>query len=63
MAKVQVNGANEDPVWTTCKQAFPGEVKWNFAAFFVVDRQGQVVGRFSSRELDQCDALLAKLAA
>jgi len=61
MAKTEVNGA--DPVWNYCKMAFPGQVQWNFAAFFLVDKTGTVVGRFSARELDKCDAALAQLSA
>lgn len=61
MAKTEVNGA--DPVWNFCKVAFPGPVQWNFAAFFLVDQKGNVVGRFSARELDKCGAALAQLAA
>ena len=31
MQKVNVNGANADPVWVSLKAAFPGDVGWNFA--------------------------------
>lgn len=61
MAKTPVNG--NDPVWNFCKTAFPDQVQWNFAAFFLVDQKGNVVGRFGSRDLDKCDAALAQLAA
>eukprot|EP00315_Gephyrocapsa_oceanica_P052487 CAMPEP_0185507474 /NCGR_PEP_ID=MMETSP1366-20130426/42066_1 /TAXON_ID=38817 /ORGANISM="Gephyrocapsa oceanica, Strain RCC1303" /LENGTH=225 /DNA_ID=CAMNT_0028117741 /DNA_START=94 /DNA_END=766 /DNA_ORIENTATION=+ len=53
MSKVEVNGGREDPVWAFLK-AGGKDVSWNFAAFFVVGKDGQVVGRFSSRELDAC---------
>ncbi|EOD06589.1 hypothetical protein EMIHUDRAFT_219119 [Emiliania huxleyi CCMP1516] len=56
MAKVEVNGGREDPVWTFLK-AGGKDVSWNFAAFFVV------VGRFSSRELDACGEALAVAVA
>ena len=62
MAKTEVNGG-ADPVWNYCKMAFPGQVQWNFAAFFLVDKTGTVVGRFSARELDKCDAALAQISA
>lgn len=63
MAKVKVNGPNADEVWKFCKAAFPGEVQWNFAAWFLIDQHGQVAGRFSSRDLARLDGELARLAA
>jgi len=62
MAKVEVNGGREDPVWAFLK-AGGKDVSWNFAAFFVVGKDGQVVGRFSSRELDACGEALAVAVA
>ena len=41
MSKVEVNGSNADEAWRFCKAAIPGEVQWNFAAWFLVDQQGQ----------------------
>ena len=46
-----MNGANRHPLyaWLTEQPSAPegpGEIQWNFAKF-VVDRQGNVVGRFS----------------
>lgn len=46
MAKVEVNGGREDPVWTFLK-AGGKDVSWNFAAFFVVGKEGQVWPRHS----------------
>ena len=63
MAKTTVNGPKTEPVWAFCKEAVPGDVKWNFAAFFVLDQQGQVLGRFGSRELDKADRVLADVLA
>ena len=51
MAKVEVNGGREDPVWTFLK-AGGKDVSWNFAAFFVVGKDGQVWPRHS-RDLAQ----------
>ena len=43
MSKVEVNGPNADEVWQFCKGAGGGgEVKWNFAAWFLINQQGQV---------------------
>ena len=59
MAKTEVNGA--DPVWTRLKESFPGQVKWNFDAIFLVDQQGVPVGRYGPRELKRIDADLQYL--
>ncbi|KTT76228.1 glutathione peroxidase [Sphingomonas endophytica] len=50
-AKIDVNGANADPLFERLKQAAPGvlgtkAVKWNFTKF-LVDRQGRVVRRYA----------------
>ncbi len=45
-AKINVNGKNEDPLYTWLKKQGGGMIKWNFAKF-LVDRQGNLVGRFS----------------
>ncbi|CDR40064.1 CYFA0S04e02850g1_1 [Cyberlindnera fabianii] len=52
LKKIDVNGANADPVYQYLKEAKPGmlgfrAIKWNFEKF-LVDRNGQVVERFSS---------------
>jgi len=47
MAKVDVNGPSSSPVWTFCKAAFPGDIKWNFDGLFVIDKSGQPVLRAS----------------
>lgn len=49
-SKVDVNGHERDPLyaWLTSQSTAPdgpGDIKWNFAKF-VVDREGNVVGRF-----------------
>lgn len=49
-AKVEVNGANEIPLYTYLKDQKSGvmgkKIKWNFTKF-LVDRKGNVVGRFA----------------
>lgn len=49
-AKIDVNGANEAPVYTWLKKQktglLGGRIKWNFTKF-LVDRNGNVVGRFA----------------
>jgi glutathione peroxidase len=49
MAKINVNGANADPLWDYLKQQQTGlmgsrGIKWNFTKF-LVDRSGKVVAR------------------
>jgi glutathione peroxidase len=49
-SKIDVNGANADPIFKFLKEnstgLLGGSIKWNFTKF-VVDRQGNVVDRFS----------------
>jgi len=51
-AKIDVNGDNADPLFLflqNAKKGFmdTGPIKWNFSKF-VVDREGNVVGRYGS---------------
>jgi len=46
-AKIDVNGANESPLYTWLKSKKPGNIQWNFTKF-LINRQGEVVQRFSS---------------
>lgn len=52
-AKIDVNGKNEDPLYTYLKKAQGGllgdKIKWNFTKF-LVDREGKVVERYSSQK-------------
>lgn len=52
-AKIEVNGANEAPLYTYLKKQKGGllgsAIKWNFTKF-LVDREGNVVDRFGSVE-------------
>ena len=49
-AKIEVNGKNEDPLYTYLKKekgGFLGDrIKWNFTKF-LIDREGNVVERFA----------------
>ncbi|WP_142413856.1 glutathione peroxidase [Hathewaya massiliensis] len=49
-SKIDVNGKNEDPLYTFLKKEKGGlmgsKIKWNFTKF-LVDRQGNVVKRYS----------------
>ena len=50
-AKIDVNGANAHPLYRFLKRSRPGifrteRIKWNFTKF-LVDRRGNVVGRYA----------------
>ena len=50
-AKIEVNGADEHPLYTELKREAPGllgtqAIKWNFTKF-LIDRSGKVVDRFA----------------
>ncbi|RXJ90904.1 glutathione peroxidase [Arcobacter sp. CECT 8983] len=51
-AKIDVNGENEDPLYTYLKKEASGilgteSIKWNFTKF-LVDKNGKVIDRFGS---------------
>lgn len=52
-AKIDVNGENEDPLYTFLKDSkggvFGDKIKWNFTKF-LVDRDGNIVERYSSQK-------------
>ena len=48
-AKIKVNGKDADPLYVYLKEQKPGRIGWNFAKF-LVDRSGNVVGRFAPAE-------------
>ena len=49
-AKIEVNGKNEDPLYTWLKEQKSGvggaKIKWNFTKF-LIDRSGKVVARYA----------------
>lgn len=63
-AKIDVNGANESPLYTWLKSQkaglLGGRIKWNFTKF-LVDKRGNVVGRFAPTTTP--DALEKEVAA
>lgn len=63
--KIEVNGANEEPLYTYLKSQKGGvmgsKIKWNFTKF-LVDRNGNVVERFApTKTPEQIDTEIAKL--
>ena len=64
-AKVEVNGANEEPLFTYLKSQKGGiggsNIKWNFTKF-LVDREGNVVSRFAPTTTpEKIESAIAKL--
>ena len=58
-----VNGPDAHPAFALAKEAFPGDIAWNFAGLFVFNGAGECVGRFTAKELKEADAALTGLAA
>ena len=57
MAKVEVNGPNETPLYSWLKSEAPGvmgtkSIKWNFTKF-LIDRDGKVVRRYAPTDKPQ----------
>ena len=63
-AKIDVNGKNEDPLYTYLKSQkkgkFGSKIKWNFTKFLVA-KNGTVVARFAPTDTpDKIDEFVAK---
>ena len=57
MAKIEVNGPNETPLYSWLKSEAPGvmgtkSIKWNFTKF-LIDRDGKVVRRYAPTDKPQ----------
>ena len=57
MAKVEVNGPNETPLYSWLKSEAPGvmgtkSIKWNFTKF-LIGRDGRVLGRYAPTDAPQ----------
>lgn len=66
-SKLDVNGDGADPLyaWLTSQDVGPegaGDVKWNFGKF-LVDRDGELVGRFEPASEPQSKELIAAIEA
>jgi glutathione peroxidase len=61
MDKIDVNGPNTDSVWAHLKEKFPGDVRWNFAAKFIIDKNGNVVERNGDAAAASKDAIMKLL--
>lgn len=63
MAKLHVKGAEQHPLYAalTGKDAkFPGDIKWNFGKF-LIDRNGEVLERFSPEVKPSDDKIIASI--
>ena len=62
MKKAEVTGDKKQPVyqWLTKETKFPGEVSWNFEKF-LVNKKGEVVGRFKSATAPESPELQAAI--
>lgn len=58
--KIKVNGKEADPLYVYLKQQKKGRISWNFAKF-LVNREGEVVDRFSP--LDKPESFEDKVKA
>lgn len=59
MQKTTVNGDDAHPVFQLGKEAFPGDVAWNFAGIFLFDGEGTCIGRYDAKGLKELDGALA----
>lgn len=64
-AKISVKGDDQDPLYAyltgkDTNPAFGGDITWNFNKF-LVDRSGNIVGRFSSKETPDSPAVIAAI--
>uniref|UniRef100_A0A0A9YBC1 Putative phospholipid hydroperoxide glutathione peroxidase n=1 Tax=Lygus hesperus TaxID=30085 RepID=A0A0A9YBC1_LYGHE len=48
MQKADVNGDQEQPIYTWLKKSFPGEITWNFSTKFLINKAGIPVSRFEN---------------
>ncbi|MFF4955357.1 glutathione peroxidase [Streptomyces chattanoogensis] len=65
--KTDVNGADRHPLYaeltgTQDAEGAAGDIQWNFEKF-LIDHQGQVVGRFRPRTEPEADELVAAIEA
>jgi glutathione peroxidase len=64
-AKISVKGDDQDPLYKflTSKETnpnFAGDITWNFNKF-LIDKKGNVVARFSSKDTPQSEAVTAAI--
>lgn len=62
-SKIDVNGDNTHPVYTFLKGCFPGDITWNFAARFLVDKNGVPVKRLQKETWEETEQIIQQLLA
>lgn len=64
LQKADVNGAEEQPVYTWLKKSLPGNITWNFASKFLVNHKGIPIARFEKESWDDIKkAVIAAIEA
>jgi len=61
--KLNVNGDNTHPLYKWLKESFPGDVTWNFAAKFIINREGVPVRRFEKEGWDEVSNFVEEILA
>jgi len=58
LPKGDINGKDTQPVYKYLKTAFPGDITWNFAAKFIIDRKGNPVARIEGDDWSKVEEAL-----
>ena len=59
--KIDVNGEGRHALYAWLTEAFPGDIEWNFEKF-LIDREGNVVGRYPPQTPPDDPGLLQDIA-
>jgi glutathione peroxidase len=64
MSKISVKGNDQHPLytWLTEESPYPGKITWNFNKF-LLDREGNVIARFGSRDEPESDEVVSAINA
>ena len=46
-SKININGEDAHPVYKWLKTVYPGDITWNFASKFIIDKNGIPIHRFN----------------
>jgi glutathione peroxidase len=55
--KIEVNGADQHPIYAWLQETFPGDIEWNFEKF-LIDRDGNVIKRYPPQTTPEDAGLL-----
>lgn len=59
MDKSDVNGDERHPVYTWMLKTFPGDITWNFSAYFLINHQGIPIARFEKESWEDISKAIA----